>query len=111
MVMSSHNHAHMSHNVLAWRIFLTTYAAMLLTSALFASPLLAAHPDFAHEHPDNVPEHVHNLTMVLGHGAVTAVVDCVNLEQPPRDWLVLPPYSQLSRYHLEARRCRSPPVS
>ena len=47
MKMSSHTHAYTPHRVVAWRVFLMTYAAMLLTSALFASPLLAAHPDFA----------------------------------------------------------------
>jgi len=111
MKMSSHNHAHMPPRVLAWRVFLTTYAAMLLTSALFASPLLAAHPDFAHDHPDNTPEHVHNLSTVLGHGAVTAVVDGASLEQPLGDWLVLSQYSPPSHNNLETLRCRSPPVS
>lgn len=110
MKMSSHNHAHMPHRVLAWRVFLMTYAAVLLTSALFASPLLAAHPDFAHDHPDNVPEHVHNLSTVLGHGAVTAVVDCANVIQPLEDWLVLPQYSQPSQNTPQTVHCRSPPL-
>ena len=87
-----------------------TYAAMLLTSALFASPLLAAHPDFAHDHPDNVPEHVHNLTTVLGHGAFTAVFDGADGVQPLGDWLSSQQHSQPSQNTPEALRCRSPPV-
>lgn len=119
MKMSSHKHALMlqggasratlSRAALARRVFLTTYAAMLLTSALFASPLLAAHPDFAHDHPDNVPDHVHNLTTVMGHGAVTAVIDSADVVQPLGDWLVLPQYSQPSQNTPQTVHCRSPP--
>ena len=42
-----------------------TLVAFVLTTALFVSPLLAAHGDFGHTHPAGTPGHVHALSSVL----------------------------------------------
>ncbi|MEM6428524.1 MAG: hypothetical protein AAF708_04730 [Deinococcota bacterium] len=97
-------------HLVARRVFLTTYLAMLLTSALFAAPLLATHPDFAHEHPDNTPEHVHPLTTVLGHTAVSAVIDVVPVSLPFVGLLVLPALLYTGILTPQTLRCRSPPA-
>ncbi len=44
----------------------TTLVAFFLTTALFVSPLLAAHTDFGHTHPAGTPGHTHALSSVLG---------------------------------------------
>lgn len=41
----------------------------MLTTALFAAPVLAAEHDYGHAHPEGTPEHVHTLDAVLGAGA------------------------------------------
>jgi hypothetical protein len=98
-------------SLVACRVFLTTYLAMLLTSALFAAPLLATHPDFAHEHPDNTPEHVHPLTTILGHTAVSAVIDHVIVSLPFVGLLILPSLFYTGVLTPQTLRCRSPPAA
>ncbi|MEM7735631.1 MAG: hypothetical protein AAF267_07550, partial [Deinococcota bacterium] len=97
--------------MVAWRVFLTTYLAMVLTSALFAAPLLATHPDFAHEHPENTPEHVHPLTTILGHTAVSAVLDVVPVSLPFVGLLMLPALVYTGILTPQTLRCRSPPAT
>lgn len=48
------------------RLWLTVFTAALLTTALLAAPKLAGEGDFGHVHPEGTPEHVHNLSGVLG---------------------------------------------
>ena len=53
------------------------FFAFLLTSALFASPFLAAQQDFGHTHPDGTPPHVHGVSSVLGHVSISPTVTAV----------------------------------
>ena len=53
------------------------FFAFLLTSALFASPFLAAQQDFGHTHPEGTPPHVHGISSVLGHTSLSPVVTFV----------------------------------
>lgn len=46
----------------------------VLVAALFGSPLVAAHHDFNHYHPEGVPEHYHSIDSTLGSPVITAVV-------------------------------------
>ncbi|ADI14012.1 hypothetical protein [Truepera radiovictrix] len=46
--------------------------AFLLTSALFATPVLAAEHDFGHTHPEGTPPHVHTVDAVLGVATLCA---------------------------------------
>ncbi len=43
-----------------------TLVAFFLTTALFVSPLLAAHGNFGHTHPAGTPAHTHPVSSVLG---------------------------------------------
>ena len=43
-----------------------TLVAFVLTTALFVSPLLAAHGNFGHTHPAGTPAHTHPISSVLG---------------------------------------------
>jgi len=58
---------------------LHTLLAFVLTSALFAAPLLAAQTNFGHTHPDGAPHHVHAVDAVLGAGALTSPAASVPL--------------------------------
>lgn len=53
--------------------FIAWLIAVLL-AALFGSPLVAAHHDFNHYHPDGTPEHYHSIDSTLGSPVMTAVV-------------------------------------
>jgi hypothetical protein len=50
----------------ALRAGLKTLLSVLLTSALFAAPVLAAEHDYGHSHPEGTPPHVHTIDAVLG---------------------------------------------
>ena len=50
----------------------TTLVAFFLTTALFVSPLLAAHSDFGHTHPAGTAAHTHPVSSVLGPALATS---------------------------------------
>ncbi len=44
---------------------LVAYATCLLAVALFGSPIVAAHADFGHTHPQSAVNHNHSVTSLL----------------------------------------------
>ena len=50
----------------AFQAGLTAHVVTTFALAFLLSPLLAAHIDFGHVHPDNTPAHVHAVTSLFG---------------------------------------------
>ncbi len=49
----------------AFKVGLSAFLSLLFTLALFASPFLASHQNFAHTHPEETPQHTHSLVAIL----------------------------------------------
>jgi len=49
----------------ALRAGFIAYATCLLAVALFGSPIVAAHADFGHSHPQSAVNHTHSVTSLL----------------------------------------------
>ncbi len=50
---------------LAFKVGLNTFFSLILTLALFSTPFIASLQEFAHDHEEETPQHVHNISAVL----------------------------------------------
>ena len=96
---------------LALRAGVSAYAALVLLSALLASPFGANHQDFGHSHPSHTAAHVHSLQSFLGG---TAAVPAAPLRLALALVSVLPLLSSQTLKIQLARRyfaSRAPPTT
>lgn len=85
------------------------YVAFLLLLAFLATPAVAGHLDFGHEHPEETTGHVHALDTILP-GAVAIPTLRIEPETPScRRSLPLPSTGSVSPRWIAANGIRAPP--
>lgn len=88
---------------------LVAYATCLLAVALFGSPIVAAHADFGHTHPQSAVNHTHSVSSLLAAtpGFVFTLVSSFEIFALATTVVLTHYYFRVSAAH----KSRAPPVA
>ena len=95
----------------ALRAGMTAHVVTAFTLAFLLSPLLAAHVDFGHVHPDNTPAHVHAVSSFFGLDTATSDVESNFGWGSSLAVLILATTLFIDRPQISAIGSRAPPVT
>ena len=95
----------------ALRAGLTAHVVTTFALAFLLSPLLAAHTDFGHVHPENMPAHVHAVVSLFGLNTAPSDVELNFGWGSSLTVLVLVTVLLISKPQVSPVNSRAPPIT